>query len=60
MEKDEEFDNLCRNYRDLDTGKKGKLVWIGEQLLSIKRSIDNEVSSPMEEKTGEFQANIVT
>jgi hypothetical protein len=60
MVKDDEFDKLCLNYRDLDTGKKEKLVWIGEQLLTIKKSLDNEISSPLEEKTGKFQTNIAT
>jgi hypothetical protein len=60
MVKDDEFDKLCLNYRDLDKGKKEKLVWIGEQLLTIKKSLDNEAASPAEEKNGEFQPNIVT
>jgi hypothetical protein len=60
MVKNDEFDKLCLNYRHLDSGKKEKLVWIGEQLLTIKRSLDNEVSFPLEEKIGKIQTNIVT
>jgi hypothetical protein len=59
MVQDDEFAKLCLNYRDLDKGKKEKLVWIGEQLLTIKKSLDNEASSPLEEKTGNLQTNIV-
>jgi hypothetical protein len=59
MVQDDEFAKLCLNYRDLDKGKKEKLVWIGEQLLTIKKSLDNEASSPLEEKAGDLQTNIV-
>jgi hypothetical protein len=60
MVKDDEFDKLCLNYRDLDKEKKEKLVWIGEQLLTIKQSLDKEAPSPLEEKSGTIQTNIVT
>ncbi|GHV26638.1 hypothetical protein AGMMS4952_07070 [Spirochaetia bacterium] len=60
MVKDDEFDTLCLNYRDLDRGKKEKLVWIGEQLLTIKKSIDSEVSAPFADKIERLETNCVT
>jgi hypothetical protein len=60
MAKDDEFDKLCLNYRDLDAGKREKLVWIGEQLLAIKKTMDDEAPPPPEAHKGKLPANIVT